>query len=290
MPSLLIITAILIWSSLGIIVRLAGTKILYAIFYPALVALIFQILFISLTNEKNKMPRTNKILPLFLLGPFLLTNHFLFFYAFANTTIANAVLTHYTAPVFVAIMAPLLLKEATDKIVVIAIVISSAGLLMLFKGVSLSAQHAAGIAAGILSGITYAFIIIIGRFVARDNSPWVVAAFQNFVIVILLLPFIRELPGSVSGYLVVMGLVHSTLAPILYFKGLRNVRAGKASVLGYLEPVGATVLAMIFFREVPATMSLFGGILIILSGYLMIKRRDSVNNQKEFSSQGIDNQ
>ena len=68
-----------------------------------------------------------------------------------------------------------------------------------------------------------------------------------------------------------MGIVHSTIAPILYFKGLRYVSAGRAAVLGYLEPVIAIIFGIIFLSELPGKGSIIGGLLIIFSGYLTLR-------------------
>ena len=274
MASLYILLSIFIWSSLGIIVRMANTHLTYIIFFPALIALITQSIILVSTNERKKIPKAKKIPYLFLLGPVFLMNSLLFYYSFTHTTIANAVLTHYTAPIFVAMLAPILLRESIDRVVVTAIIISTAGLLVMLKGFYLSEQHIKGIIAGILSGITYAMIIIIGRFVAQKFSPLIITVFQNLLVVILLLPSIKEIPLEIAGYFVVLGIVHSTLAPLLYIRGLKEVRASKAAILGYLEPVGAMLFALFIFKEVPRSMSLLGGILIIYSGYLMLKRKE----------------
>lgn len=272
MASLYIITAIFIWSSLGIIVRLADTQLIYIIFFPSVVAFITQTMMVLFTGARREIPSPGRIPPLLLLGPVFLMNHLLFFYAFTHTTIGNAVLTHYTAPVFVAVLSPLLLRESTSRIVIISICISSIGLALLLKGFSFSSQHIAGITAGTLSGLTYAFIIIIGRFLALQYRPLIITVVQNLTVVIILLPFIREIPLESMGYFIVMGLVHSTAAPLMYIRGLREVRANKASILGYLEPVGAMLLALIIFSELPGLMSLVGGGLIIVSGYLILRR------------------
>jgi drug/metabolite transporter (DMT)-like permease len=274
MASLYILTAIFIWSSLGIIVRMADTDLTYIIFFPSLIAFVTQTIILLSTNERKKIPRAKRIPYLFLLGPVFLLNSLFFYYAFTHTTIANAVLTHYTAPVFVAVLSPILLRESIDRVIVISIIISTAGLLLMLKGFSLSEQHIKGITAGVLSGLTYAAIIIIGRALAQEFSPLIITVFQNLAVVALLLPFIKRIPLEIAGYFVILGLVHSTLAPLLYIRGLKEVRASKAAILGYLEPVGAMLFAMIIFEEVPRIMSLFGGILILYSGYLTIKRRE----------------
>ena len=274
-----IIVAIVIWSSLGIIVRLANTHLTYTIFFPAFIALIAQTAILLTTKERKKVPTIKKIPWLLLLGPVFILNSLTFYYAFTHTTIANAVFTHYTAPIFVALLAPLLLRESIDRLVIIAIVLSTTGLLMMFHGFSLSEQHMKGIASGIVSGFMYAILIILGRSLAQRFAPLVITVFQNLVVVLILLPFIKDVPLHIVGYFLLLGLVHSTVAPILYIRGLRDVQASKAAILGYLEPVAAMVFAWIAFQEMPRFMSLIGGALIMYSGYLTIKRREKQSGQ-----------
>ncbi len=279
MAYLYIIIAIVIWSSLGIIVRLANTHLTYTIFFPALIALIAQTTILLTTRERKKIPTIKRIPWLLLIGPVFILNSLSFYYAFINTTIANAVFTHYTAPIFVALLAPLLLKESIDRLVVIAIILSTTGLLLMFQGFSLSEQHMKGIASGIFSGLMYAILIILARSLAQRFAPLVITVFQNLVVVLILLPFIKDMPLHILGYFLLLGLVHSTVAPLLYIKGLRDVKASKAAILGYLEPVAAMIFAWIAFQEMPHHMSLIGGALILYSGYVTIKRREEQSGQ-----------
>jgi drug/metabolite transporter (DMT)-like permease len=67
--------------------------------------------------------------------------------------------------------------------------------------------------------------------------------------------------------------VHSTIAPLLYIQGFRSVKANEAAILGYFEPVGAIILALVVFHEIPGIAALFGGGLILFSGYMILKAR-----------------
>ena len=279
MAYLYIITAILIWSSLGVIVRYANTQLTYTIFFPALVALITQCTILFSTKERKNIPEVKKIPYLFLIGPVFILNSLSFYYAFTHTTIANAVFTHYTAPIFVAVLAPLLLRESIDRLVITAIVLSTAGLILMFHEFALSEQHMKGIAAGVFSGLTYAVLIILGRSLALRYRPLVITVFQNLVVVFLLLPFIKDVPLHIFGYFLLLGLVHSTAAPLLYIRGLKEVKATRAAVLGYIEPVGAMVFAFVVFREIPPVISFAGGALILYSGYLTIRRKKTRKTQ-----------
>jgi drug/metabolite transporter (DMT)-like permease len=284
MGYLKIITAILIWSSLGIFVRKIGIPTIRIIFYPATVAGILQLILLLMSGQ-IKRPMSIKggyryVVYLLSVPIFFITNMFLFFFAFRHTTIANAVFTHYTAPIFVALLTPLLLREKIHRRAWIAIILSSLGLWLMLGTLTsdwkniFNNKETAGIIAGLLSGVAYAFLILIIRKIVQDFSPLFIIFVQNSIVSILLLPFIINTPHplNIMPYMLIMGVVHSTLAPLLYVDGLKSVKANEAAILGYLEPVGAVLLALIILHEIPGIRALSGGALILYSGLLIVKR------------------
>ncbi len=284
MGYLKIITAILIWSSLGIFVRKTGLPTLSIVFYPAAIGGAIQLLMLLKTGQMRdavRMPGNSakSILLLSLVPFFFLANSFLFYFAFTHTTIANAVLSHYTAPVFVALMAPLFLKERILKITWLAIIIASLGLWLILRTpasgelIFLQESHSRGIIAGALSGLAYAFLILIVRGIVSRFSALFIIFVQNTVVALILLPFVFASPMPLQSlmYMIIMGVVHSTIAPLLYVQGFRTVKANEAAVLGYFEPVGAIILALIFLHEVPGVTALLGGVLILFSGFMIVK-------------------
>lgn len=279
MGAFYILSAILIWSSLGVVVRLSEVPVHVLIFYSAVVSVFVQGLILTRRRYRSSIPRDRGIFYLLFLGPLMLVNLFTFFYAFKNTTIANAILTHYIAPVLVAFLAAVFLKESITRRVVFSLVIASVGLWILL-GINPKdllglweepSRDTLGIMSGLFSGFAYALIIIVSRVYAQNYSPLVMCFFQNVMISLILLPFVGMFPREALWSFLLMGLVHSTVAPVLYFKGMGLVRANRAAILGYLEPVGAIIFGMMFFSEYPAPQSLAGGALIIYSGYLTLK-------------------
>ena len=280
-----IIAAILIWSSLGIFIRKIDLPNTCLIFYPALAAAVLQFLFLSTTGLLKRPVRPDhdrKSLLLLFLSPFcFIANSYLFYYAMRSTTIANAVLTHYTAPVFVALLAPFLLKEKIYRTTWLAIILSSLGLWLIVEGngtgsgSSFGHAERLGIIAGTLSGLAYAFSIMIIREIARRFSSFFIILFQSIVVSLALLPFVLQVPVTAQQvpYLILLGVFHSTLAPLLYVQGFRSVRASEAAVLGYFEPVAAILLALVFLNEVPRVSALFGGAFILYSGYMILRGR-----------------
>lgn len=273
MASFYILLAILLWSSLGIVVRLSDVAIHILIFYSFVVALILQGVILTKKTYRKNIPGFKKIKYIMMFGIVSLLNMLSYFYAFKNTTIANAVLTHYTAPAIVAFLAPVFLKEKITEKVIIAIIIASVGLWIMLNGFTFQEDHTRGILSGLFSGLTYAVIVILARVYAQNYNPLVLTFFSNIAIVILLVPFVREIPLHALWSFLLMGIVHSTIAPILYFRGLQSITAQRAAVLGYFEPVGAILLAVLIFGESPSGMAVIGGILILTSGYIAITKR-----------------
>ncbi len=280
-----IITAILIWSSLGIFIRKIELPNYCIIFYTSAIAGALQLVLLissGLLKKAGRYDSRAKSSILLLITPLCsMANTMLFYFAFRNTTIANAVLSHYTAPVFVAVLAPIFLKERIHKITWLAITLSSIGLWLILGGKTPDAEmlqgnsEHLGIMAGALSGLAYAFIIIIIRKIANLYPSIFITFVQNGIIALLLLPFIIniQIPSKSVPYLVSMGILHSTIAPLLYVQGFRSVKANEAAILGYFEPVGAILLALIFFHETPGITALLGGMLILFSGHTILRRR-----------------
>jgi len=277
MASFYILLAIFLWSSLGIVVRLSGVEIHILMFYSLIVSVMAQGIFLSGKRYRKEFPAIRNLKYPIILGIISFLNTFTFFYAYKNTTIANAVLTHYTAPVIVAFLAPIFLKEKITGKIIFVIVTASIGLWIMLDGFSLQESQMLGIMSGLVSGIAYALIVIFLRKHSQKFNPLVLVFFTNITILILLSPFIREIPLHALWSYVFMGIVHSTIAPILYFKGLQYVSANRAAVLGYLEPVCAIIFSMLLLQEIPGLNSFIGGMLIIFSGYLTLKDSQKVD-------------
>lgn len=274
---LYILGAIFLWSSLGVVIRLSGVPVHLLILFSCVVSFSISGLLL-LRSDKKGFPKGRVLFLLLLLGPVTLANTFAFYYALKNTTIANAVLTHYTAPIVVAFLAPIILKEKATVAVLAAVATATFGLWVMldvspgqFVDLMVAGdRNTGGIMAGLFSGFAYAAIVIILRILAQAVRPLVVLLFQNGSAVLLLLPF-AGIPENVMSALwafVIMGVVHSTIAPLLYYRGMKDTTANNAVILGYLEPVCAIIFGVIFLNESVTWKTIFGGAMILFSGYL----------------------
>ena len=98
-----IVVAMLVWSTWGLMVRWIAMPPVVILFYTALIASVAVPVVLKIRGEFD-LTGVASAWPLFAaLAVGSIINNITYFYALANTTVSNAVFTHYTAPLFVAL-------------------------------------------------------------------------------------------------------------------------------------------------------------------------------------------
>ena len=138
---------------MGPFVRYINLNPLIIIFCTSLLSVGILLIYLLATKQAG-MLRVRTHLPWMMLSALLLfLNVYTYYLAYTTTTMANAVLTHYTAPIFAALLAPVILGERLKKITLISLVISMSGLVLIASsGIAIGRQHLAGILFGRASG------------------------------------------------------------------------------------------------------------------------------------------
>jgi drug/metabolite transporter (DMT)-like permease len=276
-----IIAAMLIWSTWGLMIRWLGLPAVVVLFYTSLFAGFIVPLVLKLRGDFPQELFSLKYWHLFvILAAASIANNIAYFYALGHTTISNAVFTHYTAPIMVAILAPFLIAERLQRVTIISLPIAVIGMVLIVfssGGLDINSAHLPGILAGTASGVAYAIIIIYTRSLSKLSLN------QKAVIMLLWMTTLATAPSAIlTDYtldlgtvvlLLITGIFHSTIAPLMYFSALRSVLAQHAAILGYIEPLAAIPLAFLFLSESPSLFALFGGLLILVSGYLVVHSR-----------------
>lgn len=280
-PYLKIVFAMLIWSTWGPMIRWMELPPVVVLFYTSLIGGMAVPVVLKMRGDFPQEVFGLKSWYLFAgLAVSSILNNLTYFYALGHTTVSNAIFTHYTAPVFVAVLAPFLIAERLRRITLLALPAAVAGMAMIVltgSGPSMGSAHLPGILAGTVSGLAYAFVIISGRRLSQ------LLLHQKAIVVLLWITIVATAPSALimdyaldlrtASLLFITGVLHSTTAPLLYFSALRRVLAQHAAILGYIEPLAAIPLAFLLLSEKPPLMALFGGILILFSGYLIVRSK-----------------
>ena len=269
---LYIILAMVTWGSIGLIVRFIDLSSQLIVFYRVLFAFLFLLVLVKQSQELDLTKLfKNKIL-LLATGGALTVNWIFFFKAIKTTTIANATLAYYTAPIIATILSIFFLEENLTKQNLAALLLSFVGIVIISDISQLSLTGLEGIGYGLLAAFFYALFMVLNKFFA-DVSARVLTLGQTGVAILILLPLVFNYsqPSSQQSWLllIVLGIIHTAGALVLYVKGLSLSKVQDVGVLSYIDPISAIVLAALFLGEIPGLMTVLGGALILSGCYLV---------------------
>jgi DME family drug/metabolite transporter len=218
-----------------------------------------------------------------LVGVAYATTVTLFVLANKLTTSANTIFLQSTAPLYVLLFSPWLLREPIKRRDVLVMAVVVLGMSLLFVGSERRYATAPdpfhGNILATLAGLSWAFTIMglrwMGRHEGGSAAPAVVIG--NLLAFFVGLPF--ALPVQAARPLdwiiiTILGTIQIGVAYVFLTAGMRHVRAFETSMLLLLEPVLNPVWSWLIHGEKPRIWSLIGGA-IILSGTLAKTWMDS---------------
>lgn len=189
------------------------------------------------------------------------------------TTAANAILLAYTAPVYVALLAPRLLGEKTRPADWLFVGAALCGMVLFFFD-RLSAQGLAGNLVAVGTGLSYAAFTLFMRAQAtsgQDASPVESVLLGHALTALIGLPFLvpplaQGLP-SAEGWLglLYLGVIQQGVSLALYVWCIKRLGALEAILIMTLEPILNPVWVALGVGELPGFWSLLGGGVVLLA-------------------------
>ncbi|HYZ85740.1 MAG TPA: DMT family transporter [Bryobacteraceae bacterium] len=219
----------------------------------------------------------------------------LFVLANKLTTSANSIFLQSTAPMYILLLGPWLLKERIGPRDLAVAATVALGLSMFFIGeeraVATAPDPITGNVLAATSGLSWALTVVGLRLLERggDRNGSVTALLTGNVIVFLLgLPF--AIPASLAlgdlAIVLYLGIFQITVAYVCLTRGLREVPAFQAATVLLLEPALNPLWTGIFLGETPSAWAIAGGALILtatlVNTYLAAR---SSRSGKAFSNQ-----
>jgi DME family drug/metabolite transporter len=197
-----------------------------------------------------------------------------FILANKNTTAANAIFLQAAAPLYLLILAPLLLKEPVRKADLVAMAAIARGLALVMSGAdaptTISPNPKLGNAMAVLSGVALAFTTIglrwLGGMEGGETRKDAVLVCGNLLTFLVCIPMGLPIAGvqAVDWMLIAyLGVVQIGVAYYLVMRGLRGVPAVEASLLMMIEPALNPIWVWLIHGEAPGSRALAGGALIL---------------------------
>jgi drug/metabolite transporter (DMT)-like permease len=269
-----------IWGTIPLFVRMLDVSPFVVVFWRVVFGAAAVGVYLLATRRLGELTRLDRrsIFSLIAVGALLAGNWVLFFAAFSMTRVAVVELLSYTGPVFVAALVPLLGRERFERRIVLPLVLALGGTALIIGLGELSLEGGrsylgAGMAFG--TALCYCGLMLTGKRLLGSVSGPVLAFSEYVVAAVLLLPAAFLLPGPSTakewGALATLGVVHTTIAILVFFSGLRLVRADHAAVFTYAEPVTGVIFAALFLGEPLGWVTAVGGAAVIVAGVLVAR-------------------
>ncbi len=199
----------------------------------------------------------------------------LFVLANKLTTSASTIFLQSTAPLYVLLLSPLLLRERVTRENLVFMLVVAAGFSLFFVGTEAPVVTAPNPFLGNLlaaaSGLTYAVTMMGFRWLSTrpESGPGgaqAVVVVGNIVAFLACLPMALPLTGGSPADWAVMlylGVFQIGIAYLFVTAAIRHVSAFEASILLLVEPAFNPVWSWLVLGETPGPWSLAGGAVIL---------------------------
>ncbi len=279
-----IIGASLMWAIEPIFAKLAyeSSDYLQTSAIRAIGVAVTALVYVILTNKGNlKVSRKQLSVLVYIALAGTMVADLLYLFALEKIPVINAVLIGHMQPIFVVLIGYFLLRE--DKLtgydyVGICIMIS-AGLLVTTKTpANLTAMKlgAAGDLLVLLATVAWATTGIAMRKYLRQLNAGVVTFYRFSIASIIFVTYLLLTSTIVlsSMYQILVG-VTVGIGTILYYEGLKRIKAAQVSALELSTPLFASLLSFLILDELVTIMQIFGIVLLIVGVYFLSRKEEA---------------
>ncbi|MBX3247933.1 MAG: DMT family transporter [Myxococcales bacterium] len=200
-----------------------------------------------------------------------------FFAAMNVTTVAIAVLTHYAAPVLVALLAPRIDGVHVPHAKLAALLALVGLTIVLQPWRELEGDVVLGATLGLASAFAYASNVFLARRLTEDLGASRTLGLHSVVAALLLLPLagsrMLDIDAAAIPYLAIGCVGPGLLAGLAFFRALTLIGAARASILAFVEPLVACLVGWLAWDEPLGWSVVVGGALVIAAGVLVVAPR-----------------
>ena len=201
-------------------------------------------------------------------GAALGANWVALFEAYRLLNVSLATLIYYVGPMLVLLLSPVLFREALTGRKIAAICLVAVGLICISGSIAFGGLSAAGLVTAIVSALFYSSLIIFNKRIERTSGMQTAAIELDvaFVVVLVYVLLTAGLPHPQKAelpYILIIGLVNTGLAYLLYFSGLQKLPGQSVALISYVDPVSALLFSALLLHETMTPVLIIGAVLII---------------------------
>ncbi|KOR79187.1 transporter [Bacillus sp. FJAT-21352] len=283
------ILSMIIFGTIGLVVRYIDLSSSERALVSSFIGCLFLLLIFFISKKKISWNLVKSNAFFLILSGIALGGNWIFLYqSYDYTTLANATLGYYFAPVFVMILSPFVLREQLSIKKIVCIGVAIIGMLMIVgEGVSASrSDDIIGISFGLIAAAFYAALLLLNKFI-KDMGKLELTIIQLGTTTLLLMPYvfftegfgIFEVSSSSIPFILILGIINTGIGFWLFFSGMEKLKAQSIAMLSYVDPFVAILISAIILQEQMTIVQMLGGLLLL--GSTFVSEIRSVNFSKQ---------
>lgn len=276
---MMFISSMLIFGTIGVFRRYIPLPSAFIAFSRGMLGGTFLLLFVMIRKKAaGTKLRTRDLILLIITGAVMGFNWILLFEAYNHTTVAVATLCYYMQPTIVVLLSPLIFREKLTKKKMICALIAITGMVFVSGVIGDSSSQAGslyGVMLGLGAAVLYSAVVIMNKLITGVEA-YPKTTGQLLSAGLAMIPYLLLTDGfSMEGMtirvvllLLVVGLVHTGIAYVLYFGSMDGLRVQSIAILSYIDPVSALLFSAVLLKEPLSIMSAAGAVMIIGSAVI----------------------
>jgi len=269
-------SAFLIWGTVGIFVKFIPLNSGIVAFDRSVVGMLFLIAVkLCMKSKINFSALKSSLLILCINGALLGLNWILLFESYNYTSVATSTICYNLGPMLVVMVSPLVFKERLTLVKIVCAVTSLFGVVCVsgvFEENSIGDRGLMGVLLGLSAAVVYAVTVIINKQVDKINPmDKAITQFSASTVVMFIYCLFVTKPSELQFtaqtiiLLIIVGVIHTGVAYIIYFKSLPNVTSQNVALFAYIDPVVAVVLSALILKESMSFYTVLGAVLVVVS-------------------------
>ena len=275
---LMLVTSMLIFGTIGVFRKYLPVSSAFLAFSRGILGGLCILAFTRLRKERRERIPRRTLLGLVVSGALIGINWMLLFEAFNHTTVTVATLCYYMEPTIVMLHSPLIFRERLTVRKSVCAAVAIAGM-VLVSGVIGDSGSRGGSLRGVLLGlgaaVFYSAVVIMNKKI-RGVDAYRKTTVQLLSAGLVMVPYLFLTGGfSTNGFspaavilLLVVGILHTGIAYVLYFGSMDGLRVQSVALLSYIDPVSALLFSAFLLREPLSLLNIIGAVMIIGSAVI----------------------
>lgn len=264
---------------------LSGVSVFSVAFWRLVIASLILVVVILVWNRGFNWGFLRKAsLRVAVLGVLLGVHFILFVSAVFDTSILNATVLVNTTPIWSMFVSTLVFKLKPNRNAIFGILLSFFGVFIITLASAPSLEWSLKLQGNLeatLAAVVEAFYLSYGREIRQKGSilPLMLIIYIFSGLTVLVVGVTAKASFAFPSELVLilallgLGLLPTAMAHSFYFSSLSHLKSFETAAMALLEPVGATLLGILAFSEVPGPIFVLGAA-FVLAGIVFVAMKE----------------